>query len=72
MWKSIDAGEYKLFDGVPFPTQYEETYWGSSADSAQHVIRERKKISVTAAEFGKRYSDDIFKLTMHPNTLVTE
>lgn len=64
--RKIEAKNYKIFDGVPFPTYHEDTRYEKDG-----TIRKREIIEVSEAHFNCPIEPDAFSIMFTPNTEVT-
>jgi hypothetical protein len=64
--RKIAAKNYKIFDGVPFPTYYEDTRYEKDG-----TVRKREIIEVNEAHFNCPIEPDTFSIMFTPNTEVT-
>jgi hypothetical protein len=62
----IAAKNYKIFDGVPFPTYHEDTRYEKDG-----TVRMREIIEVSEAHFNCPIEPDTFSIIFTPNTEVT-
>jgi len=62
----IAAKNYKIFDGVPFPTYHEDTRYAKDG-----TVRKREIIEVSEAHFNCPIEPDTFSITFTPDTEVT-
>jgi len=64
--RKIVAKNYKIFDGVPFPTYYEDTRYEKDG-----TVRKQEIIKVSEAHFNCPVEPDTFSIMLTPDTEVT-
>jgi hypothetical protein len=64
--RKTEAKNYKIFDGIPFPTYHEDTRYAKDG-----TVRKREIIEVSEAHFNRPIEPDAFSIMFTPDTDVT-
>lgn len=67
--RKIVARNYKLFDGIPFPTFHEDIIYSKSADNP---VQRKTTIEIETAQFNQIIEPELFKIQFTRDTIITD